>query len=131
VVAASRGHLSGSGAGRVREWLRASGARADAAAAELALRVIGEIEGEDSGLRVLWNEAGEPLWHEAIDDLRRRLRTPEREVSPQGSTGLNSGRPRMLLSLRLGLRWPLPEVLVDTAPGPRRSCRTWGTICGM
>jgi Domain of unknown function (DUF4259) len=80
-VAASRGRPEEEAPADLLEWLRASGARADAAAAELALRVVDAIE-DDSELCALWDEADEPLWHEGIADLRDRLRAQQRDVSP-------------------------------------------------
>ncbi len=79
-VAASRGWPAEEVPADLLEWLRVSGARADAATAELALRVVDAIE-EDSELCALWDEADEPPWHEGIADLRRRLRARERAVS--------------------------------------------------
>jgi Domain of unknown function (DUF4259) len=79
-VAASRGRAAAEVPTGLLEWLRASGARADAAAAELALRVVDEIE-DDSELCALWDEAGGSRWHAEIADLRRRLRAQERAVS--------------------------------------------------
>jgi hypothetical protein len=79
-VAASRGRPTEKVPVGVLEWLRASGARADAAAAGLALRVIDAIE-DDSELSLLWDEVDGSLWHAGIADLRRRLRARERDVS--------------------------------------------------
>ena len=79
-VAASRGQSAEGVPTGVLEWLRASGARADRAAAELALRVIDAIEA-DSGLQLLWDEVDGSIWHAAMADLRRRLRARRRDVS--------------------------------------------------
>ena len=72
-VAASRGQPAEELPAGVLEWLRARGARADAAAAELALQVIDAIEA-DSELQLLWDEGDGSMWHAGIADLRRRLR---------------------------------------------------------
>lgn len=80
-VAASRDRPTEEVPAGLLEWLRASGARADAAAAELALRVVDAIEA-DSELRALWDEADGSLWHAGIADLRRRLHAQQRDVSP-------------------------------------------------
>jgi Domain of unknown function (DUF4259) len=79
-VAASRGRPAEGVPAGVLDWLRASGARADAAAAGLALRVIDAIEA-DSELSLLWDEGDGSLWRAAIADLRDRLRARERDVS--------------------------------------------------
>jgi hypothetical protein len=79
-VAASRGQPAEKVPADVLEWLGASGARADAAAAEVALRVVDAIE-DDSELGLLWDEGDGSSWHAEIADLRRRLRAPERDVS--------------------------------------------------
>src|SRR5512142_1528055 len=79
-VAASRGQSAEEVPADLLEWLRTSGARADAAAAEVALRVIDAIE-DDSELQLLWDEVDGPLWHAGIADLRRRLRAQEQNVS--------------------------------------------------
>jgi hypothetical protein len=81
-VAASRGWPADRVPDGVQEWLRASGTRADAAIAELALRVIDAIKNEDSDLRLRWGE-GEDVssWLESMADLRHRLRAPQRDIS--------------------------------------------------
>ena len=79
-VAASRGRPAEELPAGLLGWLRTSGARADAATAELALRVVDAIEA-DSELCALWDEDDGPEWHAEIADLRRRLRAQERDVS--------------------------------------------------
>ena len=79
-VAASRGRSAEEVPSGVLQWLRASGARADAAGAELALRVTDAIE-DDSELQLLRDEGDGSLWHAGVADLRRRLGAPERDVS--------------------------------------------------
>jgi hypothetical protein len=79
-VAASRGQPAEEVPADLLEWLRTSGARADSAAAELALRVVDAIE-DDSELQLLWDEADGSPWHAGIADLRRRLRAQEQNVS--------------------------------------------------
>jgi hypothetical protein len=79
-IAASRGQPAEKVPAGVLEWLRATGARADAAAAELALRVVDAIE-DDSELQLLWDEVDGSLWHAEIAELRRRLRAQQRDVS--------------------------------------------------
>src|SRR5262249_44854415 len=58
----------------------------DAASADLALRVLAKVLGENSELRALWEEVDDSRWHRTIDDLRRRLAEPalpSLAVSPQ------------------------------------------------
>ena len=81
VVAASRGWPSESLPDGVLDWLEHTGGSTEASAAELALRVVGAIEGETSDLRALWDEGGGVEWRERMADLRERLEAPAREVS--------------------------------------------------
>jgi|SRR5580658_289875 hypothetical protein len=99
-VAASRGHPAEEAPAGVLEWLRVSGARADAGSAELALRVVDAIE-DDSELGLLWDEDDGSLWHAAVADLRRRLRARERELSlppPRAEVQYGTGDVAQLLT---------------------------------
>jgi hypothetical protein len=99
-IAASRGQPAEEAPAGVLEWLRTSGARADAAAAELALRVIDAIEA-DSELSLLWDGDDGALWHEGIGDLRRRLRARKRDVSlppPRAEARYRTGDVAQLLT---------------------------------
>src|SRR5580658_5332394 len=99
-IAASRGQPAEKVPAGVLEWLRATGARADAAAAELALRVVDAIE-DDSELGLLWDEVDGSLWHAAVADLRRRLRARERELSlppPRAEVQYGTGDVAQLLT---------------------------------
>lgn len=79
-VAASRGQPTDHVPTGVLDWLKATGARVGTAGTELALRVIDSIEDENSELCLLWDESDGSSWHEALADLRRRLRAPKQEV---------------------------------------------------
>ena len=82
-IAASRGWPPDLLPEQVQEWLTATRARADTRTRDLALRVIGKIDGsDDSELRLLWEEQSEGRsWHEAVDDLRQRLQARPKRTS--------------------------------------------------
>lgn len=98
-VAASRGYPAEETPAGVLEWLRVSGARADAGAAELALRVIDAVEA-DSELDLLWDGDDGSVWHAAIADLRRRLRAQEQDISlpPRAEVRYRTGDVAQLLT---------------------------------
>ncbi len=81
-IAASRGHPAERLPAEVHRWLAAAHPRADAAAADLALGVLANVAGEDSELRMLWEEMDTSRWRATLDDLRRRLREPAQPVIP-------------------------------------------------
>jgi hypothetical protein len=79
-VAASRGWPAESLPAGLANWLARTGGAADPAAAELSLRVMSKIEGDDSELGYLWDEVDGTAWRERMADLRQRLEASPREV---------------------------------------------------
>jgi hypothetical protein len=79
-IAASRGHAAERLPDEIHRWLKAANPLPDATTAELALRVLAKVQGEDSELRALWEEVDDSRWRGALDDLCRRLREPARPV---------------------------------------------------
>jgi hypothetical protein len=79
-IAASRGRAAERLPDEIHRWLEAANPRADGTAADLALRVLAKVQGEDSELQALWEEVDGSRWRGALDDLRRRLREPARPV---------------------------------------------------
>jgi hypothetical protein len=79
-VAASRGWPAESLPAGLENWLARTGGAADTAAAQLALQVIGKIEGDNSELGSLWDEVDGTPWRESLADLRERLEASPREV---------------------------------------------------
>jgi len=88
-IAASRGRPVEQLPDEIHRWLAAAKPRADATAADLALRVLAKVQGEDSELRLLWEEVDGSRWRGTLDDLRRRLRESAQAVIPT----LESRRP--------------------------------------
>lgn len=82
-IAASRGRASGRLPSGLRRWLAVTGTQADDVTAELALRVVDRIAGDDSGLRWTWDEEDGTPWQDEIRDLRRRLRASKRSVDSE------------------------------------------------
>ena len=77
-IAASRGHPAQRLPDGIHRWLAVANRRADATTADLALRVLAKVQGEDSELASLWEEVDSSRWRRTLDDLRRRLREPAR-----------------------------------------------------
>jgi hypothetical protein len=75
-VAASSGQPAADLPDPVLMWFERTGARADAQEVQLALRVVGMILDQNSGLRDQRDETGASLaeWLTPIEDLQRRLR---------------------------------------------------------
>jgi Domain of unknown function (DUF4259) len=88
-IAASRGRAAERLPDEIHRWLEAANPRADGTAADLALRVLAKVQGEDSELQALWEEVDGSRWRGALDDLRRRL-MPGYSSPPLNDAGLAS-----------------------------------------
>lgn len=70
----------------MEQWLESTGVHADDVTAGIALRVISKIEGGNSELAQLLDEADDEEWQFIMSDLRRRLELPSQaEVRPDVS----------------------------------------------
>ncbi|MET7281787.1 DUF4259 domain-containing protein [Kribbella sp. NPDC005582] len=75
IVAAAAGAPTGVSPYNERALAWASGRAGLVELIPVALRAIDRVVADDSELAELWEEADDPAWLKAVDDLRARLRT--------------------------------------------------------
>jgi hypothetical protein len=75
LIARLRGHfgIRDSYSEDVDAWVLSNSQKVDRRKDELAIAAIDRIQGTDSELAELWNEADGAEWRKSLEDLRRRL----------------------------------------------------------